>query len=84
MNVPSTSPVKGASCALLVYAGKNKVRYFLNTPHISAWRTMGGYSHGKGLKSHLTSSVGLAIKLEGDSDFLELRSWWRFLHWHRL
>jgi hypothetical protein len=32
MNVPSTSPPKGASRALLVYAGKNKVRYFLNTP----------------------------------------------------
>jgi hypothetical protein len=32
MNVPSTSPPKGASRASLVYAGKNKVRYFFNTP----------------------------------------------------
>jgi hypothetical protein len=32
MNVPSTSPPQGASRASLVYAGKNKVRYFLNTP----------------------------------------------------
>jgi hypothetical protein len=31
MNVPSTSPLKGASRASLVYAGKRKVRYFLNT-----------------------------------------------------
>jgi hypothetical protein len=35
MNVPSTSPLKGASRASVVYAGKNKVRYFLNTPRIS-------------------------------------------------
>jgi hypothetical protein len=35
MNVPSTSPPKGASRAPLVYAGKNKVRYFLNTPRIT-------------------------------------------------
>jgi hypothetical protein len=34
MNVPSTSLPKGASRASLVYAGKNKVRYFLNTPRI--------------------------------------------------
>jgi hypothetical protein len=29
-----SSPPKGASRASLVYAGKNKVRYFLNTPRI--------------------------------------------------
>jgi hypothetical protein len=34
MNVPSTYPPKGASRASLVYAGKNKVRYFFNTPRI--------------------------------------------------
>jgi hypothetical protein len=34
MNVPSTSPPKGASHASLVYAGKNKVPYFLNTSRI--------------------------------------------------
>jgi hypothetical protein len=33
-NVPSTSPPKEASRASLVYAGKNKVRYFLNTPRM--------------------------------------------------
>jgi hypothetical protein len=36
-NTPSTSP-KGASRASLVYAGKNKVRYFLNTPRITHQR----------------------------------------------
>jgi ribosomal protein S27E len=35
MNVPSTSPPKEASRASLVYTGKKKVRYFLNTLHTS-------------------------------------------------
>jgi hypothetical protein len=34
MNVLSTSSPKGASRASLVYAGKKKVRYFLNTPRM--------------------------------------------------
>jgi hypothetical protein len=37
MNVPSTSPPNGASRASLVYAGKKKVRYFLNTPRTQVW-----------------------------------------------
>jgi hypothetical protein len=46
MNVPSTSPPKEASHASLVYAGKKKVRYFLNTPRKCA--AVAGMRIGRG------------------------------------
>jgi hypothetical protein len=64
MNVPSTSPPKGASSASLVYTGKNKVRYFLNTPH-TLWGSCGTNPRRESFMEYLVS-LNLDILNQGN------------------